>query len=79
MRIYLIFFVCILNFFVYLLYSLFLFLFNPYITFIYPYFSCFRYISTDPYFQSMEAILALLGGPLLLVFAWATYVRAPHR
>jgi hypothetical protein len=27
----------------------------------------------------MHGILALAVGPLLLVFAWATYVRAPHR
>ena len=27
----------------------------------------------------MQGILALVVGPLLLIFAWATYVRAPHR
>ena len=42
-------------------------------------FSVVRYLNSDPYLECILGILAVVVGPLLLLFAWATYIRAPHR
>lgn len=38
-----------------------------------------RYAEMDPYIVSMEGTLALILGPLLLLYSWTTFVRAPFR
>jgi cholestenol delta-isomerase len=38
-----------------------------------------RYVRSDDFLVTVEALLALFVGPLLLVFAWGTVVRAPFR
>jgi len=38
-----------------------------------------RYVESDGFLVSSDVMLALLGGPLLLLFAWASFVRASWR
>lgn len=38
-----------------------------------------RYIQGDPFLIASDAVHVVLTGPLLLVYAWATFVRAPFR
>jgi hypothetical protein len=38
-----------------------------------------RYAAADPYILSSDGCLALIVGPLMLLYAWATFVRAPFR
>jgi hypothetical protein len=38
-----------------------------------------RFINKDKFLQTSEAVLALIVGPLLLIYAWSTFVCAPYR
>jgi hypothetical protein len=38
-----------------------------------------RYIQNDVYLICLYGVLALVVSPLLLFFAWSTFVRAPYR
>jgi hypothetical protein len=38
-----------------------------------------RYIQNDVYLICLNGVLALVVSPLLLFFAWSTFVRAPYR
>jgi hypothetical protein len=38
-----------------------------------------RYLETDVYLNCLNGVLALVVSPLLLFFAWSTFVRAPYR